>query len=397
MAEVDLNALIGAAVGRHLPMAVASRHHLHRNPELSGDERETARFVSDQLATLGLDDVQTGVGGYGVVATIKGPLPGPVVALRADMDALPIREQSDVPYKSCRSGVMHACGHDGHTANLLGVAAVTAELRQHLRGELRLLFQPAEETVGGAEGMCNAGAVDGVDAIFALHGWPELEVGQVGYLPGPMMASADRFDLSIHGKGGHAGYPHTVVDPIVTSAHVVQALQTIASREVSPLDSVVVSVTKINAGTAYNVIPDCVDLGGTVRCLLDETRQEAPGRIERVVAGVCEALRCMYELKYEMGCPVVVNDLALTEFVRQTAVNALGEPCVVRLSSPTMGGEDFAHYQKLVPGVIFRLGVGKYTSALHTPTYDFGDGPLENGMRVLAHLALAYAGHVAES
>ena len=244
-----------AATQRILPEIIGVRRHLHRNPELSGLERETAALVANHLTAWGVEDVQSGVGGHGVTGVLGKSLDGPMLALRADMDALPIQETSGLPYQSCKAGVMHACGHDGHTATLLGAAHVLSEMREQLTGPIRFLFQPAEETIGGAESMIAAGALENVESIIALHGWPNLEIGQIGLRSGPMMASADTFDLTVRGKGGHAAYPHTTVDPIVVGSLIVQALQTISSREISPLDSVVVTVTQFHAGTAYNVIP----------------------------------------------------------------------------------------------------------------------------------------------
>ncbi len=373
---------------RILPQAVALRHHLHQYPELSGQEVQTAAHVAACLAPLNLTSLQTNFGGHGIVATLEGALPGPTVALRADMDALPIREQSDWPYKSRTDGLMHACGHDGHTACLWGAAAVLAALREHIRGTIKLIFQPAEETVGGAETLCAQGVMDSVQAIFALHGWPGLAVGQIGIRPGPMMASADRFDITLRGRGGHAAYPHLGVDPIVAGAQLVQALQTVASREVSPLEPVVVTVAQFNAGTAFNVIPGEARLAGTVRCLSSAVRDAMPGIVERIVAGICAAARCEHDFSYSPGPPVVVNDPALTAFVEGVGRDVLGPANVLRLDTPTMGAEDFAYYLERAPGTFLRLGVGEDVSPLHTSTYNFSDAALPHGIEMLAMLAL---------
>ena len=381
---------VAAVIERILPEIIQTRHHLHQNPELSGAEQQTSAYVAERLRALGFDDVQENVGGFGVVGILRGRKDGPMLALRADMDALPIQEVSNLEYASCQAGVMHACGHDGHTATLLGAAQVLSEMRDHLPGPVKFIFQPAEETVGGADGMVAAGVLDGVQAIVALHGWPNLEIGQIGYRPGPMMASADGFDLTVRGIGGHAAYPHTTVDPIMIGSQIVSAWQTLSSREVSPLDSVVVTVTQFHAGTAYNVIPSTAELKGTVRTLSNAVRDEIAAKMERIAAGICAAFRAEYEFTYTSGPPVVVNDSALTALVEAVGQDVLGPGGVQFLETPTMGAEDFAYYLLQVPGVMFRLGVGTEVTALHTPTYNFSDGALPYGMAMLANLALRY-------
>ncbi len=385
----DTQTAVRAAVERILPEVVETRHHLHRNPELSGAEEGTAALVAGHLRALGLSDVQTHIAGHGVTAVLPGAGGGPMLALRADMDALPIQETSGLPYASCRDGVMHACGHDGHTATLLGAASALASLRERLPGPVKFLFQPAEETTGGAEKMVAEGVLEGVSTIFGLHGWPSLAIGQIGYRPGPMMASADRFDLTIKGVGGHAAYPHNTVDPIMVGAQVVQAWQTLASREVSPLDSVVLTVTRFHAGAAYNVIPGVAELGGTTRCLSRAVRDALPAQMERIASHVCAAFRADYEFAYDPGPPPVVNDAAMTARVQAAGAEAVGAENVVYLETPSMGAEDFAYYLGRVPGAFFRLGVGTDVSALHTPTYNFADGALPVGIALFCHLALS--------
>ncbi len=392
MQDTDTNIAIAAhiqqIIERILPEVTQTRHHLHQNPELSGSEQQTGAYVAERLRALGVEDIQTELAGHGVTGLLGGDKPGPTIALRADMDALPIAEDSGLPYASKCPGVMHACGHDGHTATLLGTAAVLAEMRDHLPGPVKLIFQPAEETVGGAEAMVEAGVLEGVEAIYALHGWPQLDIGQIGCRPGPMMASADGFDLTIKGKGGHAAYPHLTVDPIVVGAQIISAWQTLASREVSPLDSVVVTVTQFHAGTAYNVIPGTATLSGTVRCLSNAVRAEMAAKMERIAHGLCAAFRAKAEFAYHPGPPVVVNDARLNAEVEAVGWDLLGPENVTFLESPTMGAEDFAYYLLHIPGVMFRLGVGTEVSALHTPTYNFSDGALPCGISMLAHLAL---------
>jgi amidohydrolase len=373
-----------------LPEVTALRHDLHAHPELSGAEERTARVVSDTLLRLGIPH-ETNVGGtHGVVAHLHGGAGGgPTFALRGDMDALPIEEENDVAYKSTVPGVMHACGHDGHTANLMGAAMVLYALRDALPGRVRLIFQPAEETVRGADALVAAGAIDGVDAIVMLHGWPNVPVGQIGVRSGPVMASSDGFRLEISGRGGHGAYPHNTVDPIVAGAEIVGALQTVVSREVTPTAPAVVSVTTFHAGTARNVIPGKAELSGTVRALDPALREQMPGIIERIIAGVCAALRAEYAFQYTWGTPVTVNDPAITDLVRAVGRDLLGPEHVIELSEPTMGAEDFAYYLQKIPGAMFRLGTG-CPHLLHTPRYDYGDAPLESGIALMVETPRRY-------
>ncbi len=377
-------------IARVLPEIIETRRHLHQNPELSHQEEKTSALVAEKLRGLGLDTVLTEVGGHGVVGELRGEGDGPIFALRADMDALPIQETNDLPYKSCNAGVMHACGHDGHTATLLGTASVLSKMRDQFKGTVRFLFQPAEETVGGAVNMCAAGVMDDVSAIVALHGWPNLEVGQIGVRTGPMMASADTFDITVRGRGGHAAYPQTSVDPIVIGAEIIQNLQSIVSREISPTDAVVVTVAQFHAGTAYNIIPDVAEMKGTVRCLSNTVRATMPGRLERIANGVCAAHGATCTFQYREGTLVVVNDARITSLVAEAGAQVLGPDGVQELPSPTMGAEDFSYYLEYAPGAMFRLGVGTDVTPLHTPTYNFGDGPLKYGMGVLTGVALNY-------
>lgn len=385
---------IKAAIAAILPDIVSTRHHLHQHPELSDQEEQTGALVAERLRSLGLDEVRSGVGGHGVIGTLEGRAPGweegPIFALRADMDALPIQEMRETEYKSCKPGVMHACGHDGHTSTLLGTAAVLARMRDQVRGRVRFVFQPAEETVGGAVRMCAAGALDGVEAIVALHGWPGMKVGQIGVRSGPMMASSDTFDLTIRGRGAHAAQPHNSVDPIVVGAQIVLAFQTLASREISPTDSIVVTVAQFHAGTAHNIIPGVAELKGTVRCLTQAHRDSMPERLERIAAGICAAFRAEYDFQYRYGTPVTVNDADINALVEEVGREVLGESNVVPLEAPSMGAEDFAYYVNQVPGAMFRLGVGETMTPLHTPTYNFADEALPHGIELFTRAALRY-------
>jgi len=395
----EVTGQLTSAISTILPDIVSVRHHLHQNPELSHLEEKTSAFVAARLAALGLDEVKTGVGGYGVVGVLSGTgtpqdagSATKTIALRADMDALPIQETREVPYKSCVPGVMHACGHDGHTSTLLGAATVLSQIRSKFAGEVRFLFQPAEETVGGAKRMCEEGVMEGVDAIVALHGWPGLEVGKIGVRSGPMMASSDTFDLIIRGKGCHAAQPHIGIDPILVGAHIVTALQSIASREMSPTDSVVVTVAQFHAGTANNIIPDQAEIRGTIRCLKEAQRTEIPERLERIIAGVCAAFRAEYSFKFRRGTPVTVNDVAINDLVAGVGAEILGQENVIHLEAPSMGAEDFAIYLQRAPGAMFRLGVGTEMTALHTPTYNFADDALPVGMEIFVRSVLQYLG-----
>lgn len=379
------------AVADVLPDIIALRRDLHRNPELSGSEERTAGIVSAWLTKHGIPH-ETRIGDtWGVVGIIEsGQGRGDrTFALRGDMDALPIQEERETEYKSTVPGVMHACGHDGHTANLMGAALVLNALKDDLPpGRIKLVFQPAEETVRGADVMVASGVVDDVDAIVMLHGWPVLDPGVIGVRNGPVMASSDQFLLTISGKGGHGAYPHDTIDPVYIGAQIVSNLQSIVSREISPVQPAVISVTQFFAGTpaATNIIPGVAKLGATVRALSPEVRKTLPERIERVIAGICTAHRATYEYTYSHGTPVTVNDTVVTDLIREVGRDVLGPENVVELPEPTMGAEDFAYYLEKVPGAMFRLGTG-CPYLLHTPKYDFGDTPLESGISVMVETA----------
>ncbi len=339
---------------------------LHRHPELSYQEVETARYVADQLRSLDLEP-QIGVGRpgeHGVVAVLGAERPGPAVALRADMDALPLEEATDLPWRSQRPGVMHACGHDAHTAILLATAAALRCVeRNHPRssgGPVVLLFQPAEEQEpGGALGMIEAGALDSppVAAIFGLHQSPLLDTGTIGLAAGARSAAADDFTLTIHGRGGHAAWPHRAVDPVVVAAHVVTALQTVVSRQAPPTNAAVVTVATIHGGTKDNIIPDEVVMTGTVRTLAPELRAAMPQRIDSLAQGVAGGFGAEATLDYAWGYPVLVNDAEMTTLARRAATRVLGAEQVVK-AEPVLGAEDFAYFLEQRPGCFASLGVG---------------------------------------
>ena len=379
-----------ASVTAVLPQIIAFRHDLHAHPELSGGEENTARKVSGALTAAGIAH-ETKIGGMnGIVATIQGSKgSGKTIALRGDMDALPILEENDVPYKSQNPGVMHACGHDGHTANLLGTALVLNALKDSFAGTVKLFFQPAEETVSGASTMVAAGCMKDVDAVLMLHGWPDLSAGTLGLRVGPAMASSDSWKLTIHGKGGHAAYPHKTVDPVFIGAQLVTALQSLVSRELSPTEPVVVTVASFHAGTARNIIAEQAELLGTVRTLNKEVRDSMPERMERIIKGICESFRATYTFEFTSGTPPVINDASVIALVREVGEELFGAEKVVTLREPTMGAEDFSFYLEHAPGAMIRLGTG-CPYLLHTPKYDFGDAPLETGMLLMVETAFRF-------
>jgi len=356
------------------------RRHLHENPELGYEEVKTAAFVADRLRDFGVDEVVTGLAKTGVVAVIKGrgTGSGKVVGLRADMDALPIHEATDVEYKSKSPGRMHACGHDGHTAMLLGAAKYLAETR-NFDGTAVLIFQPAEEGGGGGLAMCEEGLMErfGIQEVYGMHNMPGIPIGQFAIKPGPMMAAADRFDIAITGKGGHAARPHDCIDPVVAQAQLVLALQTIASRTVDPLDSVVVSVCDVKAGDAYNVIPQTAHLRGTVRTLKKETRALAERRIKEIAAGVAALSGARIEVEYHKGYPVTVNHERQTEFASRVAEGVSG--VAVGAIPPMMGAEDFSYMLEERPGAYILIGNGD-TASVHHPAYDFDDRAIPAGV-----------------
>jgi amidohydrolase len=401
-----LTAAVEDALALVLPEMVEIRHQLHQNPELGNQEFETAALVAKQLRDLGIK-VRVGIAITGVVGVLEGGEPGPVVAIRADMDALPVIEDTDLPFKSTKRteflgkevGVAHACGHDVHTSVVLGAAKVLAGLRADLPGTVMFIFQPAEEGPppgedGGASLMLEEGAFESPrpDAIFGLHSWP-LEVGFVGWAEGPTMASVDHFIFKIKGKQSHGAYPHLGRDPIVMAAQAVGAFQTIRSRNLSPLEPSVVTVGILRGGERFNIIPEEVHLEGTVRTFSAEIQQEVRKRMEEILDGVTRAGGGSYEIvQYRNNAPATINDRELARQVRPTLVRAVGEDRVINTEA-TMGGEDFAFFANQVPGFYFRLGVvapGTVSGGLHTPDFRADDSALEIGIRTMAHLVIDY-------
>lgn len=376
------------------PQIVAWRRHFHQYPELSFHEEKTPTMIVNILQELEMDEIRTGVGGRGVVATLRGGLPGRTVAIRADFDALPIQDQKDVPYKSTVPGVMHACGHDAHTAELLGLATILAKHREQIPGTIRFIFQHAEEELpGGAVAMVADGAVDGVDAIFGVHLWSMIPVGRAGIAAGPIMANADDFTIEVKGKGGHGAIPQETVDSIVIGSQIVTNLQTIASRNVSPLDSVVVTVGTFHAGDNFNVIADTCRLTGTVRTFLPKVRDRAEQRLKEIAEGAAAMLGGRATVEYTRGYPAVINTEAEAAIAWEAAIDTFGPECVERME-PMMGGEDFSYYLQKVPGAFLFVGAGNpekgATWPHHHPRFDIDEKAMSYASELLGRTVLGY-------
>jgi amidohydrolase len=371
---------------------IAVRRRLHQNPELSMVEHETAAFVAAELEKLGLDEVRTGVGKTGVLGTLKGGKPGPVTLLRADMDALPIVELVEAEYRSQSDGVMHACGHDGHVSILLAAARTLAERRAEVPGTLVFCFQPGEEGYAGNRLMIEDGALEDphVDRTFALHLYSGLDVGKIGVRDGAFFASADEFDLTIRGQGGHGAMPHMAVDPIVGGAYFITLLQTIVSREIAPKDPAVFTVGKFESGTTFNVIPDTAKMKGTVRSFDAAVRRSMPERMERILAGLSQAMRFEYELQYHWSYPPTVNDAGTNDVVRDVGRATLGPENVVE-HDIVMWAEDMSFMQEQRPGAYFIVGArgGPETSfPHHNARFDIDERSLDVGYRMMVALGL---------
>ena len=366
---------------------VALRRDIHREPELGFDTVKTAEKVLAALDGLPLD-IETGVARNGIVATLRGEGDGPIVALRADMDALPMKEQTGLPFASETEGRMHACGHDGHTSMLVGAAHALSGMGDRLGGTVKFVFQPAEEGGGGGRVMVNEGVADDVSSIFALHLWPGLPFGKVATKAGPIMAAADTFEMEIRGSGGHGAMPHLAADAVVIAAQVVTALQILVSREVDPVEPTVLTVGEIRAGTAFNIIPEKAHLGGTVRTLNPDLRERMPERIEAVASGIAQGMRGDANLDYTFSYPVTVNDEAAAARVLSVAEDLLGGQSALEVPDPSMAAEDFAFFLEKVPGAFIWLGVGEDVSGLHTPKFAFDEEVLPRGSALLAALAL---------
>ncbi|YCA43629.1 M20 family metallopeptidase [Bacillus sp. JZ8] len=375
------------------PEIVELRRYFHQYPELSFREVQTPAKIADYLNSLGLD-VKTGVGGNGVVGFLKGGDQGKTVALRADFDALPIQDEKDVSYKSKNPGVMHACGHDAHTATLLGVAKVLSEMRDRLCGNVVFIHQFAEEiTPGGAKPMIEDGCLDGVDVIFGTHLWTPIPIGEIGYRSGEFMAAADRFDITINGKGGHGASPHDTVDPIAIGTSLVQALQHIVSRRVDPLKPAVLTVASFQAGDAFNVIPQKATIRGTVRTFDEEVQHFIQQEMEKITEGICQQGGASYDFTYQKGYPAVINHSYEANLVAEHASLIVGSSNTKEVL-PNMGGEDFAYYLQKVPGAYFFTGAGnekkKANYPHHHPKFDIDERSMLIAAKMLTSLTLSY-------
>lgn len=391
-ASVDLSR-VRLAIRSLQPQLVEWRRRLHQKPELGFKEKLTSEFVSQKLQEWGIEH-QTSIAKTGIVAIIHGERPrdqnSKVLAIRADMDALPIQELNDVPYRSQHDGVMHACGHDGHTAIALGTAYYLHQHRDSFAGTVKIIFQPAEEGPGGAKPMIEAGVLKNpdVDAIIGLHLWNNLPLGTVGVRSGALMAAVELFNCTISGKGGHGALPHQTVDSIVVAAQIVNALQTIVARNVNPIDSAVVTVGEFHAGTAHNVIADTARMDGTVRYFNPAYKDYFKQRVEQIIAGVCQSHGARYNLEYWSLYPPVINDAGMAELVRTVAQEVIETPLGLVPECQTMGGEDMSFFLEEVPGCYFFIGSANPAKDLayphHHPRFDFDETALAMGVEIFA-------------
>jgi amidohydrolase len=387
--QVNLNQLAAETKEQ----VIAWRRHLHQHPELSFHEEKTSQFIFDTLQSFGNLEVSRPTK-TSVVARLIGSEPGKTLAIRADMDALPIQEENTFEFASQNPGVMHACGHDGHTAMLLGTAKILSGLKDHIKGEVRFFFQHAEELFpGGAEEMVQAGVMDGVDLVIGTHLWSPIEKGKVGVVYGSMMASPDTFWITVNGKGGHAALPHQTIDSIAVAAQVVTNLQHIVSRNTDPLDSLVTSVTQFLGGTTHNVIPGSVKIWGTVRSFDPALRQSIPAKMERVVKGITEAHEATYDFKYEFGYRPVINDNEVTAVIEETVREVFGEEAL-DLMRPNMGGEDFSAFMEKAPGCYFYVGAGNEEQGItyphHHERFTIDEDALEIGVKTFLHATFKF-------
>lgn len=385
---------IKALATEFLPDVVAVRRHMHTHPELSFQEFETSAYIQSKLTEWGIP-FKNNIVKTGIVATIEGKNPqSKTIALRADIDALPIVEENDVPYKSVNTGVMHACGHDAHTSSLMGAARILNTLKDNFDGTVRMLFQPGEERIpGGAKLMIEEGVLDNPrpHSILGQHVLPQLQAGKVGFKGGMFMASADEIYVTVHGKGGHGAMPHLAIDPVLIAAHIVVALQQVVSRRSNPLVPTVLTFGKVLANGSTNIIPNEVYMEGTFRTMNEEWRAKAHEIMKTTAESLAQSMGATCEFKILKGYPFLVNDEEVTNRARQGAIEFLGAENVVELES-RMTAEDFAYYTQLMPACFYRLGTGNaarnITSGIHTPTFDIDESSLETGMGLMAYLAV---------
>jgi amidohydrolase len=387
MAINDIGAAIAHTVQSEEPALIAVRRDLHAHPELAFQEQRTAGVVARELGRLGVE-CRTGVGRTGVVGTIKGGRPGKLLVIRGDMDALPIEERTNLAFASENPGLMHACGHDIHTSTLLGVAAALQRLAPDMAGSVRLLFQPAEEILGGALAMIEDGAMDGVDMALGFHNHPDIPVGHFGAVRGATYAACDRFRIVVRGVSGHAAYPQVAIDPIVAAAYLITNLQTIVSREVGALEPCVVTVGAIHAGTVHNIIPDSCEILGTVRSLSDSVRTRAEAAVKRFAAGLEASFRTPCDMDWIYGVPPTMNADPVLDAGVAAVHRQLGDVFVP--SEPTMGAEDFAHIAARVPSFVLRIGSGAAgrQDHLHNSAYQPDEACIGLGAQALARAAM---------
>lgn len=386
---VDIHQL----VSEHKEEVINARRDLHQIPETAYTEKKTSAYVAEYLRREGLE-VQTGIATYGVVGLLNTGRPGPTLLLRADMDALPMTEDTGLPFASTHDGVMHACGHDAHVAMVLGTASVLNQVKDEFKGTIKFLFQPAEEGPGGAQPMIDEGVMENpkVDYSIGCHVWPEIPEGTIGVRSGPFMAAMDRFDIKIIGRGGHGAMPHLCVDALEVGTQVVSALQRISSRQMNPLEPAVVTVGMFHAGTAFNVIPGDAKLSGTTRTFNLDIWNSWAERLETVVRGVCESMGTEFELTFAKGYPPTINDDWMAEVVRRCAQKTVGEENVVE-PELTMGGEDMSFFLNRSKGCFYALGVGRQEfTPVHNPSFDFNEDVLALGVETHCRIALDLLG-----
>ena len=362
------------------------RRHLHQNPELGRDCYKTAKYIQERLKEFGITEIHTGYASTGIVAIIEGKASGRTIGLRADMDALPIKENTGMSYSSKNEGVMHACGHDGHTTMLLGAARYLSETR-NFSGRVALIFQPDEEATGGAEAMVEEGILEefNIEEVYALHNTPSHDVGVMYTRPGPIMAGADSFTVEIQGKGGHAAYPHEVKDPIVAAISIAQSFQTIVSRNNIPSDDLVISITQVHSGTTDNVVPEIAYLNGTVRTFDLSVQEMVIKRMEKIISGLAMSFEVNAKLNYQKGYPPTINHEESTNFAIGVAEDVCGSDQVLTSVSKEMGAEDFSYMLQKRPGAYLFMGIGE-GAGLHNPNYDFNDAAAPVGASFFARL-----------
>ncbi len=387
---------IQAKIAEMKDWLVEIRRTLHMNPELGFEEVETSRLVAGWLEKLGLQ-VTKGMAKTGVIGLLQGEKGGKTVAIRADMDALPLEEANQVPYRSRVKGKMHACGHDGHVAILLGVARLFSSIREQMKGNIKWIFQPAEEGGGGGRVLVEEGVLENprVDAIFGAHLFPDLQIGKIGIHEKEGLAATDRVTIKLIGRGGHGAYPHLGRDPILAAGHLITQINSIVSRNIAPMDSAVISIGKIQGGTAFNIIPDEVEILGTVRSLTPAVREQLKARLEQVTQGTARSFDLNYQFDFEYGYPALVNDPEMSHLVASACAKGIGKENV-EFIKPSMGGEDFAYYLQKVPGSFFRLGCRNEKKGIvnpfHSSSFEIDEDVLPFGVEMFARIIDQYLG-----